>query len=260
LREGRTFTDQESQNSPGAIVISESMARRYWPNEAAVGKRIGFGGQNVQWAEIVGIVSDVHHFGLSTDARPTFYFSDRQRSRNFMTLVLRTNGDPQSLVAAVRNEVQVLDKNLAVSGIRTMERIISNSIAGSRLVMLLFGSFAAVAMLLAALGIYGVMAYSVTQRTHEIGIRVALGAQARDVLQLVVRQGMKLAILGVGIGLAASFGLTRLMTDLLFGISPSDPLTFAGIAAMLAFVALLACYLPARRAMKVDPMIALRHE
>lgn len=260
LREGRTFDDRESQNSPGTVVISQSMARRYWPGETAVGKRIGFGGDQVQWAEIVGVVSDVNQFGLSTDARPTFYFSERQRSRNFMTLVLRANGDPQRYVSSIRSEVQALDKNLAVSSVETMEGIISDSIAVPRLVLLLFGSFAAVAMLLAGLGIYGVMAYSVTQRTHEIGIRVALGAQARDVLKLVLGQGMKLTILGILFGLAASFALTRLMTDLLFGISPSDPLTFAGIALLLSLVALLACYLPARRAMKVDPMIALRYE
>lgn len=260
LREGRTFDDRESQNSPGTVVISEAMARRYWPGETAVGKRIGFGGDQVQWAEIAGVVSDVHHFGLSTDARPTFYFSSRQRPRNFMTVVLRSNGDPQRYVASIRGEVRALDQNLATSSEQTMERIISDSIAVPRLVMLLFGSFAAVAMLLAALGIYGVIAYSVTQRTHEIGIRVALGAQARDVLKLVVGQGMKLTILGVLFGLAASFALTRLMTDLLFGINPGDPLTFAGIALLLSLVALLACYLPARRAMKVDPMIALRYE
>lgn len=260
LRDGRTFDDRESENSPGTVIISESMSRRYWPNETPIGKRIGFGDQKVQWNEIVGVVSDVHHFGLSTDARPTFYFSSRQRSRGFMTLVLRASGDPQRYVSSIRSEVQSLDKNLAVSGVQTMEQIISDSIAVPRLVMLLFGSFAAVAMLLATLGIYGVMAYSVTQRTHEIGIRVALGAQSRDVLKLVVGQGMKLTIIGVVIGMATSFGLTRLMSGLLFGVSPSDPLTFTGIAALLTLVALLACYLPARRATKVDPTIALRCE
>jgi putative ABC transport system permease protein len=236
------------------------MARRYWPNEAPVGKRIGFGGQQVQWTEIVGVVSDVHHFGLSSDARPMFYFSNRQRSRSFMTLVLRSSGDPLSYVAAIRKEVQALDKNLAISSVQTMDYLVSDSIAVPRFVLLLFGSFAAVAMLLAGLGIYGVMAYSVTQRTHEIGIRVALGAQARTVLTLVIGQGMKLTLIGLGIGLAASFGLTRLMSKLLFGISATDPLTFAVIALLLASVALLACWIPARRATKVDPMVALRCE
>jgi putative ABC transport system permease protein len=206
------------------------MARRYWPNETPVGKRISFGGQPVQWSEIIGVVSDVHHFGLSSDARPTLYFSSQQRPRNFMTLVLRASGDPSGYVAAVRKEVQALDKNLAVSSVQTMEQVVSDSIAVPRFVLLLFGSFAAVAMLLAGLGIYGVMAYAVAQRTHEIGIRVALGAQRRDVLALVVGQGMKLAGIGLGIGLAASFGLTRLMSKLLFVISPTDPFTFAAIA------------------------------
>lgn len=177
-----------------------------------------------------------------------------------MTLVLRGSGDPSSYVAAVRREVAALDKNLAISSVQTMDYLVADSIAVPRFVLLLFGSFAAVALLLAGLGIYGVMAYSVTQRTREIGIRVALGAQSRNVLALVVGQGMKLALTGLAIGLAASFGLTRLMSQLLFGISPTDPLTFAGIALLLTGVALLACYLPARRATKVDPMIALRYE
>ncbi|MGH9752640.1 MAG: FtsX-like permease family protein, partial [Blastocatellia bacterium] len=260
LRDGRAFDDRESETSPGAVVISDSMARRYWPNETPVGKRIGFGGQQAQWAEVIGVVADVHHFGLSNDARPTFYFSSRQRPRNFMTLALRASGDPQSHVAAVRKEVQSLDQNLAITSVRTMEQLVSDSIAVPRFVLLLFGSFAAVAMLLAGLGIYGVMAYSVTQPTHEIGIRVALGAQRRDVWALVVVQGMKLALIGSAIGLAASFALTRLMSKLLFGVSPTDPMTFAGVALCLTAVALIACWVPARRATQVDPMIALRAE
>jgi putative ABC transport system permease protein len=260
LRDGRAFDDRENANSTFTTVISESLARRYWPNESPVGKRISFGGQPPQWCEIVGVVSDVHHFGLSSDARPTLYLSNQQRPRNFMTLVMRTSGDPQSYVAAVRKEVQALDKNLAISSVQTMEQVVADSIAVPRFVLLLFGSFATVALLLAGLGIYGVMAYSVTQRTHEIGIRVALGAQRRNVLALVVGQGMKLAVIGLGIGLVASFGLTRLMSKLLFGISPTDPFTFAAIALLLAAVAFVACWLPARRATRVDPMIALRYE
>jgi putative ABC transport system permease protein len=188
------------------------------------------------------------------------YFSSHQVSRAFTNIVLRVQGDPLNYVAALRQEVQALDKTLALSRVQTMEEIVSATVAVPRLVMLLFASFAAVALVLASLGIYGVMAYSVTQRTHEIGIRIALGAQTRNVLGLVVGQGMKLAVLGVGLGLAASFGLTRLMESLLFGIQATDPLTFAAVALLLTLVALLACYLPARRATKVDPMIALRYE
>lgn len=260
LREGRTFDNREGETSPGVVVVSETMARRYWPGETPVGKRIGFGRQQVRWAEIVGVVSDVRQFGLNTDARPTFYFSDRQRNANFRTLVLRAGGDPQAQVSAVRREIQALDKTLAMSRVQTMEQIIADSIAVPRLMMFLFGSFAAVAMLLAGLGIYGVMAYAVTQRTHEFGVRLALGAQTRDVLKLVLGQGMKLALLGVTIGLAAAFALTRLMKTLLFGVSATDPMTFAAIALLLVGVALAACWIPARRATKVDPMVALRCE
>jgi predicted TIM-barrel fold metal-dependent hydrolase len=244
----------------GPGYISESMARKYWPNETPVGKRIGFDQQQAQWAEVVGVISDVHHFGLSADARPTFYFSSRQHPRGAMTLVVRASGDPASDIAAVRREVEALDKNLAITSAQTMERLVADSLSTPRFVLALIGSFATVALLLAGLGIYGVMTYSVAQRTQEIGIRIALGAQARNVLELVVGQGMKLALLGLVIGLAASFGLTRLMSKLLFGISPTDLVTFVGIALLLVLVALVACWIPARRATKVDPMIALRVE
>jgi putative ABC transport system permease protein len=258
LIEGRGFDGRESATAPSAVVVSESMARRYWPNDTPVGKRIGFGGRQVRWVEIIGVVADVRHFGLGNDARPTFYFSSRERPLNFMTVALRTSGDPSSYVAAVRKEAQALDGNLAVANVQTMERLVSDSIAAPRFLLLLLGSFACVALLLAGLGIYGVMAYSVAQRTQEIGIRIALGSQARDVLRLVVGEGMKLALVGVGIGLAASFGLTRLMSKLLFGVSPTDPLTFAAILVLLLLIALLACWVPARRATKVDPIVALR--
>ncbi len=260
LREGRFFAESDGENAPRVVVIGETMARKYWPNENPVGKRLGFGGNPVNWREIVGVVSDVRHFGLGADARPTFYFSATQLPRAFTNVVLRVQGEPLSYVAALRNEVQALDKNLALSNVQTMDDLVAATIAVPRLVMLLFGGFAAVALLLAALGIYGVMAYSVTQRVQEIGIRIALGAQARDVLTLVVGQGMRLAVIGVALGLAASFGLTRLMKNLLFGVQPTDPLTFVGVALLLASVALMACYVPARRATKVDPLVALRYE
>jgi putative ABC transport system permease protein len=259
LREGRVFNESDSEDAPRAVVIGETMARRYWPNESPIGKRLGFG-RGPEWREIIGVVADVHHFGLSVDARPTMYFSSRAVSRAFTTVVMRVQGKPLDYVAALRREVEALDKNLAISSIQTLEELVAGTIAVPRLLMSLFTGFAAVALLLAALGIYGVMAYSVAQRVREIGIRIALGAQARDVLRLVVGQGMKLALLGVALGLAASFALTRLMESLLFGIRATDPLTFAGVALLLTLVALLACYVPARRATKVDPLVALRYE
>jgi putative ABC transport system permease protein len=177
-----------------------------------------------------------------------------------MTLVVRADGNPAALSGAIRSEVLAIDKEQPVSRIRPLEQVVSESVAKQRFLMLLLGIFASVALVLAAVGLYGVMSYSVNQRTHEIGIRAALGAQRKDVLKLVVGQGMVLALTGAGLGLAASFALTRLMASLLFGVSATDPLTFAGIALLLTIVALLACYIPARRAMKVDPMIALRYE
>ncbi len=260
LRQGRLFAASDHENAPRVVVISEATARRYWPNENPIGKRIGFGREKPDWREIIGVVANVRHFGLSLDSRPTMYFSAQQVSRAFTNIVLRVQGDPVNYVAALRREVQALDKNLALSNMQTMDEIVSATIAIPRLLMLLFSSFAVVALLLAALGIYGVMAYSVTQRTHEIGIRVALGAQVRDVLRLVIGQGMKLALLGVAVGLLASLMLTRLMKTLLFGVSATDPATFGGLALLLTVIALLACWLPARRATKVDPMEALRYE
>jgi putative ABC transport system permease protein len=260
LRQGRGFAAGDHETAPRVVLISEAAARRYWPNENPVGKRIGFGLEKTDWREIVGVVADVHHFGLSLDTRPTMYFCSLQISRSVTNIVLRVQGDPASYVAALRREVQSLDKNLALSTVRTMDETVAATIATPRLLMLLFGGFAMIALLLATLGIYGVMASAVSQRTHEVGVRIALGAQSRDVLRLIVGQGMKLALIGVVIGLAASLVVTRLMKTLLFGVSPADPLTFGVIVALLAGVALAACWLPARRATRVDPMVALRCE
>ncbi len=260
LHEGRVFAEQDGENAPRVVVISETMARRYWPNENPAGKRIGFGGQPADWREIVGVVSDVRHFGLISDARPTMYFSAQQVPRAFTTLLLRVQGDPLQHVAALRKEVQALDKNLAISNVRALDEVVAATVAVPRLVMLLFAGFAAVALLLAGLGIYGVMAYSVAQRRREIGIRMALGAQARDVMALVVRQGMALALIGLLIGLAGAAALTRLMASLLYGVSTTDAATFVVVTLLLAIVVWIACYIPARRATKVDPMIALRSE
>ncbi|MGH9936122.1 MAG: FtsX-like permease family protein, partial [Blastocatellia bacterium] len=256
---GREFDERDNENSPKVVIISEATARRYFPNENPIGKRIG-NGRPDGWREIVGVTADVKHFGLNQDARASMFFPHRQQPSRQMFIVARTAADPLSLTSSLRGAVAAMDKNLAVSNISAMEEITSQSIGQERFTLLLLGIFSALALLLAVAGIYGVMSYAVAQRTHEIGIRVALGAQTRDVLKLVVTQGMALVLAGVGIGLASALALTRFIRGLLFGVSATDPVTFAGVAALLALVALVACYVPARRASKVDPMVALRCE
>ncbi len=254
---GREFTERDNENSPKVVIISQATARRHFPNEDPIGKRIG-NGRPDGWREIVGITADVKHFGLTQDARVSMFFPDRQRPSRQMFIVARTGADPLSLSSALRGVVAAMDKNLAVSNISAMEEVTSQSIGQERFTLLLLGLFSALALSLAVAGIYGVMSYAVAQRTHEIGVRVALGAQTRDVLKLVVTQGMALVLAGVGIGLASSLALTGFIRGLLFGVSATDPMTFVAVAALLALVALVACYVPARRASKVDPMVALR--
>ena len=258
---GRSFTEQDRDNTPRVIIINEALARRYWPNEEAIGKRLGFDDPAKQvWREIVGIIGNVKHKSLDADAKPEVYFPYQQYPKNFMSLVARTSSDPASLIPAIRNQVLSIDKDQPVFDIKTMDQRLAKSVATSRFVMLLLGILSAMALILAAVGIYGVMAYLVTQRTHEIGIRMALGAQNHDVLKMVVGQGMALVLVGVVIGLIASLALTRMMRTLLFGVTPTDALTFAAVSFGLIAVALLACYIPARRATKVDPLVALRYE
>ena len=260
---GRQFTDQDVRTGPRAVVISESMARRYWPGEDAVGKRIGLGEiqRPEDWFQVIGVVKDVRQFELTADPRPQMYLTYRQAS--FFPaedLVVKTNVDPASLAATVRNTVWEIDKDQPVSKIRTMEEILLDSISRQRFSMLLLAIFAGVALILAAVGIYGVMSYSVAQRTHEIGIRMALGAQTGAVLKLAVGYGLRLVVAGIVIGLIAAFALTRVMSTLLFGVTATDPTTFTLISLLLVAVAALASYIPARRATKVDPIIALRYE
>jgi putative ABC transport system permease protein len=259
---GRTFTAQDRENTTNVIVVNEALASRLWPNQDAIGKRLGFEddpGKQV-WREIVGVVGNVKHKALETDVMPEAYFPYQQSPGNFMNLVVHTTADPLSMVPAIRSQISGIDKDQPVSDIMTMEQRLAKSVASSRFVMLLLGSFSVLALGLAAIGIYGVMAYLVTQRTQEIGVRMALGAQKHDVLGLVVGKGMALAIIGAAIGLGASLALTRLMRSLLFEVTPTDWLTFAIASTVLLTVALLACYIPARRATKVDPLTALRYE
>jgi putative ABC transport system permease protein len=268
LISGRFFTAQDTQTSPRVAVIDEAFARQHFPDQEPVGQRLA-GNENNPSAEIVGVVAHVKHFGIDSEERikSQLYLPFNQAPDEVlpmlgprMNLVLRTAADPLTLTAAVRREIQALDPNQPVYNITTMERILDRSLATQRLSTMLLMMFACVALVLAAVGIYGVMSYVVTQRRHEIGIRMALGAQRADVLRLVLRQGMWLMVCGVVLGLTAAFALSRLMASLLFGVSPTDPLTFVFVSVALAIVTLVACLVPARRALKVDPMIALRYE
>jgi putative ABC transport system permease protein len=261
LLSGRSFTDREAREVTHTVVVSQSMAKKLWPNEDPVGKRvtIHMKDQDVP-SQVVGVVGDVRHAGLDANANATAYWPHPELAYNFMTLVIRTDGDPLALAPAVRQAVWSLDKDQPVVDIRTMEDLLWVSLARARFSTVVLGVFAGMALLLAITGIYGVVSYSVAERTREIGIRVALGAQRSDVLRMVLRQGLILAGFGIGIGLAAALALTRLMTSLLFGTSASDPTTFACVAGLLLMVALSACCLPARSAMKIDPMVALRYE
>ncbi len=270
LISGRDFTKQDEGQAAGVVIINQALQRRYFPDEDPVGKRIMLGGYDDQLGEIVGVVEDVRHWWAGTEAEPEMYWDNSQvwmarsptlnRLRRSLTFALRTDGDPQSLIRDVRREVIALDKAAPVTGVRTMEERMGASLAGRRFNTLLLSLFAALALILAVVGLYGVISYTVAERTRDIGVRTALGAQTGDVLRLVIGRGMTLTLAGVGIGLLASFALTRLMKDMLFEVGPTDPLTFVAIAVLLTAAALTACYIPARRATKVDPMVALRCE
>ncbi|MFY9554983.1 MAG: ABC transporter permease [Blastocatellia bacterium] len=261
LIKGRLFAEQDGEKTQGVTVINSTMARRYWPDEEPLGKRVTLGDpQQGPWLTIVGIAGDVHQSAMEAEPYPQMYLAFAQAQRRSMSLVVRTSVDPLTLVPAVRSQIWAIDKDQPLYNVRTMDQILSESVARPRFNTLLIAIFAAIAIVLAAVGIYSVMSYSVTQRTHEIGVRLALGAQAGEVLALVIRQGMTVALLGVGLGVAAAYALTRLMSSLLFNVTATDPFIFAAISVILAGVALGACSIPARRAMKVDPMVALRYE
>jgi putative ABC transport system permease protein len=258
LLRGRHFTEADVRDGAKVLLISDELAQLYFAGEDPLGQRLLTGPLSRESFEIIGVVGDVRHRGLASELRQTIYFPSLRLG--YANLVIRTANDPVSLAAAVRREVAAIDPNQPVADIKTMDRWVSESVAQPRFRTLLLGMFSGAALLLAMVGIYGVMSYAVSRRIHELGLRMALGARAGDVLRLVIRQGMKLAGAGVAIGLAGAFALTRLIKDLLFGVQATDPLTFATIALLLTGVAMLACYLPARRATKIDPMVALRHE
>ncbi len=258
---GRTFTEQEAREDRRVIVINEAMARQYFAGENPIGRHL-----RVEMmddpppTEVIGVVADAKYKTLEDPAYPMVYWPHPHLVYSDMTLVMRTNGDPLNVAAAARREIQAIDPDQPVADVRTMRSWMDELTARSRFGTLLLTIFAGLALALAAIGIYGVMSYSVTQRTHELGIRIALGAQARDVLKLILGRGLALTLVGIAIGLVASFALTRVLSSLLYGVSATDPVTFGGLSLLLTGVALLACYIPTRRAMKVDPMVALRNE
>jgi predicted permease len=270
LERGRFVTPQDNENAPVAIDIDDVFARTWFPRENPIGRRVHLEQFNVQ-AEIVGVVGHVKQWGLGTDQKGAvesqFFYPFMQLPEKLMPLVagavavvLRTAGDPAAIMDPVRRAVRQMDPREVIYGVQTMDDVLAGSFAARRVSMILLGIFAALALILSCVGIYGVISYVVGQRTHEIGVRMALGAQRRDVMRLVLGEGAKMALAGVAAGIAAALGLTRLMADELFGVTAQDPLTFAAVAVVLTLVALLACYLPARRAVRVDPMVALRYE
>jgi putative ABC transport system permease protein len=260
LLAGRLFTDRDRAGTPQVTIISQTLARQQFSNMDPVGQRLF-----VQWGretpyQIVGVVGDVKHQGLDKDAKPTVYFPNAQETQTIATLMIRTGGDPMRLAPVVEQIIHGYDKDQPIADIQPLDMFLSKSVARPRFQSVLLASFAGLALLLAAIGIFGVMSYSVAQRTHEIGIRVALGAQSDQVLRLVVGQGLILALIGTAAGLAGAFALTRYLRTLLFNVSPTDWLTFTVVPVVLCAVAVAASYLPARRAMRVDPMQALRYE
>ncbi|HKX33012.1 MAG TPA: ABC transporter permease, partial [Blastocatellia bacterium] len=263
ILKGRPFDKQDVKKARNVIIINETLARRHFPGEDPIGRRLTLSDENPKeedWVTIVGIAKDTKPRALDSEPAAEMYMPYAQQPRPAMALIIRTTGKPVSLAAAVRRTYQSLDKDRPIFGIRTFESVMSEAVAAPRFRTFLLGGFAVAALILAMVGIYGVMSYTVEQRMHEIGIRMALGAQASDVLRLVIGHGMALAFIGVGIGLVASLALTRVLSQLLFGVKPTDPLTFTVIALLLIGVALLACCFPARRAMRVSSLIALRCE
>ncbi|MFY9531484.1 MAG: FtsX-like permease family protein, partial [Candidatus Acidiferrales bacterium] len=271
LVRGRLLNDADDASALLVAVVDTNFAHRFWPHGDAIGRRVAIDTiPNLKpvaprWRTIVGVVGHVKHYALDVEGREQIYFPHRQPlfgvfAPRDMTLAIRTSLDPASVTSAIREQVFAIDKDLPLYNIATMDQLISNSVAQPRLNLSLLVAFAALALVLAAVGVYGVMAFAVTQRTHEFGIRITLGALPADILKQVILEGGRLAVLGLALGLVAALALTRLMASLLFGVKPGDPLTLGLAAALLALVALAACYIPARRATRVNPVVALRYE
>jgi putative ABC transport system permease protein len=265
LRSGRTFSNQELTEERHVVIINQAFAEQYLKGVNPLGQKAAIYMKSLEESkntpsEIIAVAGDVRQMGLDTPAEPTVYWPHPELVLSELTILVRTTNDPLSLLSAVRNELQQLDPAQPMAGVATMDELLSGSLSRSRFTMLVLAVFAALALILASVGIYGVIAYSVTQRTQEFGVRMALGASRRDVLRLVLGQGTRLTLLGIGLGIVAALIVTRLMATLLYGISATDPLTFTSVALLLALVALAACYLPARRATRVDPIVALRYE
>jgi putative ABC transport system permease protein len=262
LLEGREFTHQDTVSAPPVIVVNQTMARKYWDKQDPIGRRIkmGLANSDAPWMTVVGVTGDVRQWGLDDRIYPEFFRPYTQAAWPFMTVVVRTASAPGAFIDPVKKAIAGIDPDQPVSSVETMEEVVRASLGPRRFPMLLLSVFAALALVLAAVGISGVVSYAVTQRTHEIGIRVALGANKMDVLRLVVRQSMLWAGAGTALGILGSLGVMRMLGSLLYGVRPADPLVLAAVSALLMGVALLACYVPARRAARVDPMTALRYQ
>jgi predicted permease len=262
LLQGRFFNEGDQFDGAGVIIVNNALAKKWFPNQEAIGKRITFGDiskPDVKWITIVGLVGDMRHRGLDQDVKPEMYIAHAQTPYRNMILTVRSAQDPRSLTASIRREISGLDPDLPAANVRTLEQVTSDSIAPRRLSVSLITVFAGVALVLASVGIYGVMSFLVVQRTHEIGVRMALGAQRRDVFKLVIGRAAKLVAIGSAIGLVLAFVSSRALSSMLYNVAALDPSTFALVTLALALVALLASYIPARRATKADPMIALGH-
>ena len=260
LRAGRYFSEYDTKDAPHVAIINEALAHLYWPNENPVGRFIELGAFGAGRCEIVGVVGDIRQTNLGDEPAPGIYVPFTQEIMPWQTLVIRTKNDPMAIAAAIRHEVKALDPEQPVARVATMDELKEESISQPRFRAFLLGAFASIALLLSAIGIYGVMAYTVSRRTNEIGIRMAIGAQPADILRLIAGESMTLTLLGASVGLGGAYAITRVMKGLLFGVTSTDPLTFAGVTFVLVFVALMASYLPARRASRVDPLLAIKYE
>jgi predicted permease len=263
LVRGRDFLETDTADSMPVAIVNTAMEKKYWPGQGAIGKQVGPGSTRFPLLTIVGVVPDVKHISIREESVPEMYVLYTQKpwpSMLNMRVALRTKSDPASVTQSVREAIHSLDPDLPLAKVATLTTLVDDSMSQPRFSMFLLGSFGMLALLLASIGMYGVISYSVMQRTQEIGIRMALGAERRNVFQMVLGQGARLAGLGIAIGLVAALGVTRMMASFLYGVQATDPLTFAAVSLLLVGIALLACYLPARRATRVDPMVALRYE